>query len=246
MPRLLPPGVQLPPGQLGAVRARDLQLRRPAAHPSASASASSPRATTTRARPGTGYKEYARAQMTGGARRARRSWRRASHPRPPKRTTSRVRRRSIHDASTGIQRVPAARLRAAGVVLHDRRAGRRAHRRARPRRDLGALKRREVYGTSGDRILLWFDLLNGARGQPADGLARSRSARRRASACAPSARRSSCRAVPTYATSAVGRSGSTALCRGECYNPSDERRAITRIEVVRIRPQSDPASRSRR
>jgi hypothetical protein len=43
---------------------------------------------------------------------------------------------------------------------------------------------------------------------------------------------------PDYAASALSPERLQHVCKGECYNPSDRRRLITRIEVVRIRPQN--------
>ncbi|MEQ1753690.1 MAG: DUF3604 domain-containing protein [Micropepsaceae bacterium] len=100
-----------------------------------------------------------------------------------------------------------------------------------------SLQRREVYATSGPRILLWFNAVD-AQGNKI-----------------PMGSRVPTDAPPTFEVKAVGafkqkpgcpdfeKAGLDekrikSICSGECYNPSDERRLITRIEVVKIRPQT--------
>lgn len=45
---------------------------------------------------------------------------------------------------------------------------------------------------------------------------------------------------PEHSLHALGAERLEFLCRGECYHPGDERRRISRIEVIRIRPQTAP------
>jgi len=101
------------------------------------------------------------------------------------------------------------------------------------------LARREVYATSGDRILLWFDLRSGEAGVVPMGGEASLTEPPRFEVRAVGAREQQ-PGCPTHATASLDPERLQRLCLGECYHPGDRRRLIRRIEVVRIRPQSYP------
>jgi hypothetical protein len=105
----------------------------------------------------------------------------------------------------------------------------------------GALKRKEVYGTTGQRTLLWFELLNppGSRGRtvPMGGeLAMGTEPIFQVRAVGSFEQKPGC---PDASAEALGAADLERICKGECYHPSDQRRLVTRIEVVKIRPQRE-------
>ena len=187
------------------------------------------------ARPGTGYKEYGRSEMTearfgsfatgilGG--RSEREPLARSEPRPPE--TGGMNFFGVRET----ERQASFFLTGGAVAVHANGRSRDAV--------WEALQRREVYGTSGPRMLLWFELAN-APGGPLPMGAETRLAE---------APRFTVRAVgsfeqapgcPDFSVSALGAQRVAQLCGGECYHPTDVRRRIARIEVVRIHPQVRP------
>ena len=99
-----------------------------------------------------------------------------------------------------------------------------------------ALKQRRVYATSGDRMLLWFELLNGVDGaMPMGSVTRlSRTPRFRVRAAGAFEQLPGC---PGHVAQALGTQRQRSLCANECYNPGASRKLLERIEIIRIRPR---------
>jgi len=186
------------------------------------------------ARPGTGYKEFDRRKNTEAAGPKDQAWADRFFPQNTDKSPESV--PFSMDAARGIQGFQVVDLeRQASFFMTGGLVA--VHSPGRDRDSIwNALKHHEVYGTSGERILLWFDLLNGPQGQAPMGseVRMTETPRFRVRAAGAFKQLPGC---PEYSVSALSKERLDRLCDSECYNPSDERRLITRIEVIRIRPQ---------
>jgi hypothetical protein len=87
--------------------------------------------------------------------------------------------------------------------------------------------------------MLWFDMINGPNGAAPMGaeVTMATAPRFRVRAAGDFRLAPGC---PDFTAQGMSAERLQHLCGGECYNPTGERLRITRIEVVRIRPQVRP------
>lgn len=111
-----------------------------------------------------------------------------------------------------------------------------------------AVQRNEIYSTSGPRIMLWFELSNGPeknlKNETMNGifpmgqsLNLTTAPTFKIKALGSFKQKPGC---PKLTTDTLGSDDLERLCKGECYNPSDERIPIVRVEVIKINPQITP------
>ena len=189
------------------------------------------------ARPGTGYKEFGRLRMTEARGAPSETWRASMFGERGQREAD-----SVSYTIDGLMERPPFELmwmeRQASFFITGGLVA--VHAKERTREAIwDAMQNRNVYGTSGDRILLWFDLKNGPEGTlpmgselELDGIpkfeVRAAGSFDQKPGCQPDV------------IQALGEDRVQNICAGECYNPDDRRRRITRIEVIRIvRQQSE-------
>ena len=180
-----------------------------------------------RARPGTGYKDVDRLRKTEAVRLSQEWRRRVYRPEEKSSFPKNISPEELLNRGFGATELErqASFWTTGGLAA--------VHSEGRTREEIfDAIKRRETYGTSGARILLWFNTKNGV---PMGGTTKqSRSPVFEVKAVGAHKQKPGC---DEATTDALGAERIQKLCAGECFNPSDERMKITRFEVVRIRPQ---------
>jgi hypothetical protein len=192
-----------------------------------------------RARPGTGYKQVDRRQNTEASGAVSSTWRGLLAP-----------AQSFEDedpASTRVSQDKLATMSGLQVLEFERQSAffmtgglAAVHAEGRSRAAIwDALQRREVYATTGQRTLLWFNATDkaGTKTPMGSHIAAADSPTFEVHAAGSFKQKPGC---PDFAKAGLDDARIGRICSGECYNPTDERHRITRIEVVKIRPQSKP------
>ena len=190
-----------------------------------------------RARPGTGYKQVDRRRNTDATGPTTEAWRKVLLPSdtdeaPYARGFSPEEIAKMPGLQTAEVERTAGFLHAGGLAA--------VHAKGRSRAEIwDALQRRETYGTSGQKILLWFKAANanGDKVTMGSRLSAKTSPRFEVRAVGSFQQKPGC---PEFTATGLDKARIEDICSGECYNPSDTRNRITRIEVVKIRPQAKP------
>lgn len=190
-----------------------------------------------RARPGTGYKQVDRHENTEATGPLTEAWRQTLLPKdadetPVPRAFTAEEIAKLPGLQTSEAERQAAFLRTGGLAA--------VHAHTRTRDGIwDALQRRETYGTSGQKILLWFHAVGktGDRVPMGSRLSAQSSPKFEVRAVGSFKQKPGC---PAFTDEGLDKARVEKICSGECYNPSDVRNRITRIEVVRIRPQTKP------
>jgi hypothetical protein len=187
------------------------------------------------ARPGTGYKEFYRSLNSDSKYSSKNTvlselMNRINEPQLPKTKALDLKNFSDRISLPGQGKRISSFLYTGGLVA--------AHSDGRNRDALWkSLNSREVYATSGERILLWFDLMNHSPNKihpMGSEVVMDKNPVFRVKALGAQIQKPGCDLKSNKDIELVV----TNLCKGECFNPSDVRKNIALIEIVRIRPQS--------